>query len=61
MTSICPSVLLCIKPVQWLPAVFLRFQTKDRVLRVSKSEIASENTFNGDHFEIKGKDKSSKL
>ena len=35
-----------------LPAVFLKFQNKERILRVNKSEITGENTFNGDHFEI---------
>ena len=30
---------------------FLRFQTKELVLRVNKSEITGENTFNADHFE----------
>ena len=37
-----------------LPAFFLRFQTEKRVLRVNKSEITGENTFNGDHFETEG-------
>ena len=37
-----------------LPAIFLRFQTAERVLRVNKSKITDENTLNGDHFEIEG-------
>ena len=43
-----------------LPAFFLRFQTKERILRVNKSKITCENTFNGDHFEIEGNHGSSK-
>ena len=39
---------------------FLRFQTGERVLRVNKSKITGENTFNGDHFEIEGNHESSK-
>ena len=34
--------------------IFLRFQTEEPVLRVKNSNIACENTFNGDHFEIEG-------
>ena len=30
---------------------FLRFPTEELVLRVNKSEITRENTFNADHFE----------
>ena len=30
----------------------MRFQTEELLLRVNKSEITRENTFNGDHFEI---------
>ena len=40
--------------------IFLRFQTKERVLRANKSKITGENTFNGDHFEIEGNHRSSK-
>ena len=43
-----------------LPASFLRFQTEEGVLRVNKSQITGENTFNGDHFEIEGNHGSSK-
>ena len=43
-----------------LPAFFLRIQTEERVLRVNKSKITGENTFNGDHFEIEGKHGLSK-
>ena len=39
---------------------FLRLQTKERILRVNKSEITSENTFNWDHFDIEGNHESSK-
>ena len=43
------------------PAFFcLSFQTKERVLRVNKSEITGENTFIGDIFEIEGNHESSK-
>ena len=31
---------------------FLRFQTKERILRVNKNEITGENAFNGDLLEI---------
>ena len=37
------------------PALFLRFQTEEHVLRVNKSKITIENTFNEDHLEIEGK------
>ena len=44
-----------------LPAFFiLRFQTEERVLRVSKSEFTGENTFNGDLLEIEDNHKYSK-
>ena len=44
-----------------LPAFFLRFQIEERILRVNKSKITAENTFNGDHhFEIEGNHGSSK-
>ena len=35
-----------------LPTFFLKRQTKERVLKVNKSEITGENKFNGDHFEM---------
>ena len=34
-----------------LLAFIFRFQAKERVLRVNKSNITCEKTFNGDHFE----------
>ena len=43
-----------------LPATSKEFQTKERVLKVNKSEITGEDTFNGDHFRIQGNHKSSK-
>ena len=43
-----------------LPACFLRFQTKECILRVNKSKITGENTFNGDHFELGGNHESSR-
>ena len=43
-----------------LPTFFLRFQTKGRVLSVTKSEITGENAFNGDLFEIEDNHESSK-
>ena len=43
-----------------LPAFFLGFQTEERLLRVNKSKITGENTFNGDHFDIEGNHESSK-
>ena len=45
-----------------LPALFffLRFQTKERDLRVNKSKITGENTFNRDQFEIEGNHRSNK-
>ena len=33
-------------------STFLRFQTHERILRFNKSKIKTENTFNGNHFEI---------
>ena len=35
-----------------LPATFLRFQTKDGVLKLNKSKNTGENAFNGGLFEI---------
>ena len=32
--------------------IFLRFQTKEHVLRVNKSKITRENTFDEDNFHI---------
>ena len=43
-----------------LPAFLLRFQTEEYVLRVNKSKITGENTFNGNNFEIQGSHGSSK-
>ena len=43
-----------------LPAFFQKCQSEERVLRVNKSKITGENTFNGDHFEIQGNHESSK-
>ena len=43
-----------------LLAFFLRFQFKEQVLRVNKSKITGENTFNGDHFGVEGNHGSSK-
>ena len=43
-----------------LRAFFLRFQTEGCVLKVNKSKVTGEFTFNGDHFEIKGSHRSSK-
>ena len=33
-----------------LPAFFQRFQTEKQVVKVNKSKITGENTFDGDHF-----------
>ena len=43
-----------------LPAFFLKFETEECVLRVNKSEITGENTFNVDYFGIKGNRESIK-
>ena len=43
-----------------LPTFCLRFQTKERILRVNKRDITSEITFNGDCFEIEDNHESSK-
>ena len=43
-----------------LPAIFLSFQTEERILRVNKSEITGENAFNGNLFEIEDNHESSK-
>ena len=42
-----------------LPAIFWKFQTEERVLRVSKSKVTGENTFTGDEFKIEGNHESS--
>ena len=39
--------------------IFLRFQTEERVLRVNRSKITGENTFNGDNFEIEDNHEST--
>ena len=39
---------------------FLRFQTKELVLRPNKSEITGQNAFNGNPFEIEDNHESSK-
>ena len=43
-----------------LAALLLRCQTEERVLKVNKSKITGENTFNRDHFEIECNHRSSK-
>ena len=43
-----------------ISAFFLRFQTKECILRVNKSEITGENAFNGELFEIDDNHESSK-
>ena len=43
-----------------LQAFYLRFQTAQRVLRVNKSEITGETTFQAHLFEIKDNHESSK-
>ena len=54
LASICTSLLLRSKPVQWKQwhFSFLRFETEEHILRDNESEITGKNTFNGDHFEI---------
>ena len=37
-----------------LLVLYLRLQIEEHILRVNKSKINGENTFNGDHFEIEG-------
>ena len=46
-------------PVE-LATFFLRFQTKGRVLSITKSEITGKNAFNGDLFQIEDNHESSK-
>ena len=43
-----------------LPAIFLRFQTKERFLRVNRSNITGEDTFNGDYVRTESNQGSSK-
>ena len=38
----------------------MRLQSEESILRVNKSNITSENTFNENHFEIEASDGSSK-
>ena len=38
-----------------ITAFYLIYETEEHVLRVNKSEITGENSFNGDHFEIETK------
>ena len=43
-----------------LPALFfLKSQTEERILRVNKSEITSENAINGDLLEVEDNHESS--
>ena len=43
-----------------LPTFFMRFQSHDRISRVKKSKITSQNTFNGYNFHVKGNHESIK-
>ena len=43
-----------------LPAFVLKISNQERVLRVNKSKITDENTFNEDLFEIEDNHESSK-
>ena len=43
-----------------LQALCLRFQTKEGILRVNKSDIIGHNAFHGDLFEIEDNRESSK-
>ena len=43
-----------------IPTHFLRSQTKERVLRVNKSEVTGENDYNGDLSEIEDNHESRK-
>ena len=45
--------------VKW-SAFALRFETEERNLRVNKSKISGQNTFNGNHFGDEGNHRSSK-
>ena len=60
LTSICTSLLLRSNQYSEISGIFSRFQIKERVLKVNKSEITGKNTFNGDHFDIEGNHESSK-
>ena len=60
MASTCTSLLLHRKSVQRnYRHFFQRFQSDDRVLRVIKTRITGENSFNGDHFGTEGNQESS--
>ena len=55
------SVCCCaINQYTEIRGIFLRFQTEEHVLRINKSKISSENTFNRNHFEIEDNHGSSK-
>ena len=43
-----------------LPVFLLRFQTEEDTLKVNKSGITDEKTFNGNYFEVEGNDESIK-
>ena len=56
-------VLLCCcaaNQYREIAGISWKFQSEEHVLRVNKSKITGENTFNGDHFEIQGNHESSK-
>ena len=40
--------------------IFWRFQTEERILRVSKGKITNQKSFNGYHFEIRSNQYLSK-
>ena len=42
------------------PKSFLRFQTKEHVLSVNKSQITGQNAFNGKNFDAKENHELSK-
>ena len=61
MLSTCTKVCYCTaNQCSEITSFFFIFQTEEWVLRVNKSEITGENTFNGDHFEIEGNHESIK-
>ena len=52
LVSACTSLLLAVNQYNEFTGIFLRFQTKELVLRVIKRKITGESTFNADPLGI---------
>ena len=55
LVSTCTSFLCTAPQYSEITGTFLRVQTEEQVLRIIKSKITVEKTFNGDQFGDQGK------